>query len=155
MSDPKRAVMRHFVAALAYRARKAVADAPVDFAFFAGAGKTPSAIVSHMGDLIAWSISWFSKPRWKSAEVGPWDANVTRFFTLLRELDTLLASDAQVLCYNEERMLQGPLADAMTHVGQLAMLRRMAGAATHAENFAEAPVVIGDLGDPLPPQKSA
>jgi hypothetical protein len=148
MSDAKRSLMRHFLATLAYRARKAIAGAPVDFAFFAGAGKTPSAILSHMGDLMAWSISWFGEPRWKAAEVGPWDTNVSRFFTLLKELDLLLASHAPLRCYNEERMMQGPLADAMTHVGQLAMLRRMAGAATPAENFAEAPVAIGDVSGP-------
>jgi len=148
MSDAKRAMMRHFLATLAYRARKTMVGAPADFAVFDGAGKTPSAILSHMGDLLAWSITWFTEPRWKKAEVGSWDENVTRFFTLLKELDALLASDAQVRGYNDERMMQGPLADAMTHVGQLAMLRRLAGAPTAPENFAEAVVTIGDVSAP-------
>ena len=149
MSDAKRAMMRHFLATLAYRARKTVVGAPAEFGAFEGAGKAPSAILSHMGDLLAWSITWFTEPRWKKAEVGSWDENVTRFFTLLKELDALLASDAQVRCYNDERMMQGPLADAMTHVGQLAMLRRLAGAPTAPENFAEAVVTIGDVSGPL------
>jgi hypothetical protein len=149
MSDAKRAMMRHFLATLAYRARKTVVGAPADFAVFDGARKTPSAILSHMGDLLAWSITWFTEPLWKKADAGTWDQNVARFFTLLKQLDALLASDAQVRGYNDERMMQGPLADAMTHVGQLAMLRRLAGSPTAPENFAEAAVTIGDVAGPL------
>ena len=148
MSNPKRDLMRHFLATLAYRARKTILDAPADFADFDGAGKSPSRILSHMGDLLVWSISWFSEQRWNPANENDWDRNVTRFFGLLQELDALLAANAPLRCHNEERMLQGPLADAMTHVGQLAMLRRMAGAATGPENFAEAPVNVGDLSAP-------
>lgn len=148
MSNPKRDLMRHFLATLAYRTRKTIVAAPADFGTYDGAGKPPSKILSHMGDLLSWSISWFSEPRWKPADPGTWDENVTRFFALLRELDTLLAGDAQPLCYNDDRMLQGPLADAMTHVGQLAMLRRMSGSPTKPENFAESAVEIGDLGAP-------
>lgn len=148
MSDPKRELMRHFLAALAYRARKTIADAPADFATFGAAGKEPTKILSHMGDLMAWSISLFSEEKWSPANESDWDKNVARFFALLKELDELLASGAPVRCYSEERMLQGPLADAMTHVGQLAMLRRMAGAATKPENFAAAAIYIGDLAVP-------
>lgn len=148
MSDAKRAMMRHFLATLAYRARKTIVGAPAEFGAFEGTGKAPSVILSHMGDLLAWSITWFTEPRWKKAEVGIWDENVARFFTLLKELDALLASDAQVRGYNDERMMQGPLADAMSHVGQLAMLRRLAGAPTAPENFAEAVVTIGDVSGP-------
>ncbi len=140
--------MRHFLAALAYRARKTIVDAPADFATFGAAGKEPAKILSHMGDLMAWSISLFGQEKWDPANESNWDKSVSRFFALIRELDDLLASGAPVRCYSEERMLQGPLADAMTHVGQLAMLRRMAGAATKAENFAAAPVHIGDVGAP-------
>ena len=152
MSDPKRDLMRHFLATLAYRARKTIVEAPADFGAFSAAGKTPSAILSHMGDLLAWSISWFDEQRWKPANGVNWEENVTRFFTLLQELDALLASAAQVRCHNDERMMQGPLADAMTHVGQLAMLRRLAGSPTPPENFAEAAVSIGDLSGPASPQ---
>src|SRR4051812_3294055 len=146
MSDVKRDLMRHFLATLAYRTRKVISDAPADFASFNGTGKTPAAILSHMGDLLEWSISWFDTQRWKPGNGSEFDKNVIRFFGLLKQLDALLASAAPLRCHNEERMLQGPLADAMTHVGQLAMLRRLAGSPTPAENFAEAPVTIGDLG---------
>lgn len=148
MSDAKRALMRHFLATLAYRSRKTIVGAAADFGNFAGAGKTPSAILSHMGDLLSWSISWFSEQRWNPANETDWDKNVSRFYTLLKDLDALLAGDAKLACHNEDRMLQGPLADAMTHVGQLAMLRRMAGAPTKPENFAESPVTIGDVSAP-------
>ena len=148
MSDSDRALLRHFLATLAYRSRKAIAGAPADFGAFTGAGKTPSAILSHMGDLLAWSISWFDEQRWKPAHNANWDENITRFYVLLKELDALLASAAPLRCHNHDRMLQGPLADAMTHVGQLAMLRRMAGSPTAAENFAEASVTVGDVNGP-------
>ena len=148
MPDTKRDLMRHFLATLAYRTRKTIVDAPADFANFDGAGKPPTKILSHMGDLLAWSISWFGEQRWNPANGTDWDKNVARFFALLKELDALLASAAQVRCHNDDRMLQGPLADAMTHVGQLAMQRRMAGSPTKPENFAEAPVSIGDLSAP-------
>ena len=98
-----------------------------------------------MGDLLQWSISWFDEPRWSVATVGPWDENIERFFALLKQLDTLLATNAPLRRYNDERMLQGPLADAMTHVGQLAMIRRMYGSPTTGENFAEAGIQVGDV----------
>ena len=148
MPDPTRALMRHFLGTLAYRSRKSIAGAPAGFGEFSGAGKTPSAIVSHMGDLLEWAISWFDTQHWKPANGSDWDENVVRYFDLLKNLDALLASDAPLRCHNEERMMQGPLADAMTHVGQLAMLRRMSGAPTSPENFAEAPVAIGDVSGP-------
>ena len=147
-----RDLMRHFLATLAYRARKTIAGAPAEFPHFGGAGKEPTRILSHMGDLMSWSISLFSQEKWEPAKETDWDKNVVRFFALLKELDSLLASGAPVRCYSEERMLQGPLADAMTHVGQLAMLRRMAGAPTQPENFAAAPVAIGDLSGPASAQ---
>ncbi len=149
-----RPAMRHLLATLAYRTRKVVIGAPPDFGVFAGAGKSPSAILSHMGDLLEWSISWFEEPRWKQAEVGTWDENVSRFYALLKQLDSLLARNAQLRRYNDERMLQGPLADAMTHVGQLAMLRRMAGAPMAPENFAEAGIRVGDVSAPAAAQSA-
>jgi hypothetical protein len=102
-----------------------------------------------MGDLLEWAISWFDAQRWKPANGLDWDKNVVRFFSLLKDLDARLASDAPLRCHNEERMLQGPLADSMTHVGQLAMLRRMFGSPTSSENFAEAQVAIGDVSGPV------
>ena len=149
-----RPAMRHFLATLAYRTRKTIIGAPADFGDFNGAGKTPSQILSHMGDLLQWAISWFDEPRWKIADVGAWDDNVERFFLLLKDLDNRLATNAPLRRYNDERLLQGPLADAMTHVGQLAMLRRMAGAPTTGENFAEAGIQIGDVGGPASAQSA-
>lgn len=154
VSMSNRDFLRHFLATLAYRTRKTIVGAPADFAQFSGAGKTPAAILSHMGDLLFWSISWFSEQQWKPANESDWDKNVARFFTLLKELDTKLANNEQPLCHSDERMLQGPLADAMTHVGQLAMLRRMAGAPTKPENFAEAPVQVGDVAAPASAKSS-
>lgn len=154
MSQRQRDTLRHFVATLAYRTRKTIVGAPADFGSYAGAGKSPSQILSHMGDLMAWAISWFSEQRWNPENGPDWERNSARFFALLKELDALLSTDAPVRFYTDEGMLQGPLADAMTHVGQLAMLRRMAGSPTKPENFAEATVVIGDLKAPASAQSA-
>src|SRR4051812_7679250 len=90
MHADKRDLMRHFLATLAYRTRKTIVGAPADFGVFEGAGKTPSAILAHMGDLLRWAITWFDEPRWTKADVGTWTESVNRFFSLLQELDRLL-----------------------------------------------------------------
>lgn len=149
-----RPTLRHFLATLAYRTRKTIVGAPADFGVFEEAGKSPSAILSHMGDLLQWANSWFDEPRWSVATVGAWDENIDRFFSLLKELDNRLATNVPLRRYNEDRMLQGPIADAMTHVGQLAMLRRMYGAPTTGENFAEAGIQIGDVHGPASAQSA-
>lgn len=148
MDDQRQQLMRHLLAALAYRTRSAIAGAPANFASFAQTGKTPVQILSHMGDLIAWPLSWYAEAKWAPAKLTSWDEAVQRFFTLLHELDAVMARGDRLNKYSLEQMLQGPVGDALTHVGQLAMMRRLAGAPTKAENFAEADVRIGALDPP-------
>jgi hypothetical protein len=45
-----------------------------------------------------------------------------------------------------EKLIQGPLADALTHVGQLAMLRGMAGVPVRPESYPRAEIVVGRVG---------
>jgi hypothetical protein len=58
---------------------------------------------------------------------------------------------------SEERLLQGPFSDAMTHAGQLALLRRLAGAPVPPENFIVANIESNRLGPdqaaPVSPDK--
>ena len=142
-----RAVVRHLVATLAYRAAKALRDVEPGFAHasFGDATRKPVVIVAHMADLIAWAISvTHGAYDWKAKGTVDWNAEVARFFDNLTKLDVALASTAAE--GSIEKLIQGPLADALTHVGQLAMLRGMAGKPVRPESYARAEIVAGRVG---------
>ena len=146
--DVRRAVVRHLAATLAYRAAKVLRDVPAEFATtsFAPASRQPVQIVAHMADLMAWAGSIArGKNEWKAAGSGNWSAEVQRFFAGLSDLDRELAGEGE-FSGSIEQLIQGPLADALTHVGQLAMLRGMSGAAVKPENYARARIEAGVVG---------
>lgn len=146
MSDPKRELLRHTLATLAYRAGKTMRDAPPEFADFNGAGRTPLEIVAHMGDLFDWALSVAKGAEtWDTAKPLPWDKEVARFFAVLGAFDAFLASD-EPLHAPIERLFQAPVADALTHTGQLAMLRRLAGCKIKGENYSVATIEAGRVG---------
>jgi hypothetical protein len=148
MTDPKRDLLRHTLATLAYRGGKTVHNAPAAFAacLAAPGARTPAAILAHIGDLLDWSLGLCEGVhRWHAAAPLPWDAEVARFFVGLERLDDRLASTTPLGC-SEEQLFQGPIADALTHVGQLAMLRRLADAPIRAENYFRAEIVAGRVG---------
>jgi hypothetical protein len=153
--DEKRELMRHTVAAVAYRASRAVTDAPDEFGDFQGGGKAPVKILAHMGDLFDWALSMVEgNARWHKSEPLPWPEEKKRFFASLAAFDAYLASDAP-LGVGLEGLMQGPVSDAFNHIGQLAMLRRMAGHPTLRENMYLAPVEVGRVGpDQADPPKS-
>ncbi len=155
-SDSKRDLFRHTVATLAYRGGKAVRGAAPDFASYqpSSNGRTPGQILAHIGDLLDWCLSVAKgQEEWHNAKPLPWDEEVARFFNALERLDAYLASDAP-LQESPEKLFQGPIADALTHVGQIAMLRRMAGCAVRGENYHRAEVAIGRVGpDQTPPRR--
>lgn len=140
-----RPFLRHALATLAYRAGKAVRDAPPTCADFqiGERSRTPAQVLAHMGDLFDWTL-WMAKGQhvWRESAPLPWNEEVTRFFTALAAFDTYLASDAP-LGSPAERLFQGPIADALTHVGQLTMLRRLAGSPVKGENYAKADIAAG------------
>jgi hypothetical protein len=143
-----RAMLRHSVATLAYRAGKAVRDAPPGFAKFRGAEGTRAAgeILAHIGDLLDWALQLARGEHvWSEAPPGPWDQEVARLFAGLAAIDNHLASQAP-LGASAETLFQGPVADALTHVGQLALLRRMAGAPVRGENYFKADIAAGRVG---------
>ena len=145
MDRNERDLLRHTVATLAYRAAKALRDAPPSFAAFDAAGRSPLAILSHLGDLIEWAISMADGTRkWREETPESWQQSSDRFFDLMQRFDALLASDAELQC-DGRRLVQGPIADALTHVGQLAMLRRM-GAGIGGENYFKAEIAVGRVG---------
>jgi hypothetical protein len=147
MND-KRAMLRHALATLAYRGGKTLRDAPPSFAGFdTGAdSRTAVEILAHMGDLFDWALSIAKGAEsWRTAKPLPWDAEAARFFASLKAFDDFLAGDAP-LAASEERLFQGPVADALTHVGHLAMMRRLSGAPIRGENYFVADVRIGRVG---------
>ena len=146
--DPKRDLLRHTLATLAYRAGKTLRGAPGRFPVFrVGDGtRTPAQILAHVGDLLD-SAHWIAngEHRWHASEPLPWDLEVDRFFTALARLDARLAAP-EPLGFPPEKLFQGPIADALTHVGQLAMLRRLAGSPVRGENYFRAEIEVGRVG---------
>ena len=144
--DGKREMLRHTVATLGYRAARALEEAPQEFSGFAGAGRTPAQILAHMGDLFDWALSLAQgQERWRNSPPLEWNEEKARFFAALEAFDRRLAS-AEPIHAGEEKLFQGPVADALTHVGQLAMLRRLAGSPAWSENFAVAEIRAGRAG---------
>src|SRR5262245_491379 len=141
-------LLRHLVATLAYRAAKVLRDVPTGFAEFSIGPKArlPVQIVAHMGDLMGWAVRMAEgEYLWRPEGTSDWDKEIHRFFDGLAALDRILASGAP-LGHPPELLIQGPLADALTHVGQLAMLRGAAGAPVRPESYARAEIVAGRLG---------
>lgn len=151
-----RQMLRHTVATLAYRGGKAVRGAPEGFATFeASAGsRTPGQILAHVGDLLDWACALADGQHvWHNSAPLPWDAEVARFFAGLERFDRRLA-DGEPLGRPPEAMFQGPVADALTHVGQIAMLRRMFGAPIRGENYFKADIQAGHVGADQPPPRA-
>jgi hypothetical protein len=146
--DPKIDLLRHTVATLAYRGGKALRGAPADFAGFrAGESvRTPVEILAHVGDLLDWALRMSrGEYRWTKAVPAPWDEEVERFFSGLERLDAALAA-ADERCFAPEEIFRGPIADALNHVGQIAMLRRLAGCPIRGENYYRAEIETGRVG---------
>jgi hypothetical protein len=141
-------LLRHTLAALAYRAGRAMRDAPAEFATFRASPdtRTPAEIVAHLADLFDWALALADgKHVWHTSPPLDWLAGMTRFFAALEALDRRLAAE-QPLAVEPEKLFQGPIADALTHVGQISMLRRMAGCPCRAENFFVASIEAGRVG---------
>ena len=153
--DAKRELLRHTVATVAYRGGKAVRGAPVSFASH-GSGespRTPAKILAHIGDLYDWALSQAKGAEaWNDSTPLEWDREVERFFAALQRFDDYLASDAP-LAVTPERLFQGAVADSLAHVGQLAMLRRLAGTNMKSENYSRADIVTGRVGPDQTPAK--
>lgn len=146
--DLKRELLRHTVATLAYRGAKAVRGAPDSFAAFKASEttRTPAQILAHLGDLFDWALSIAQgKEAWNNSEPLEWNKEIERFHAAVTEFDNYLASDAE-LSDTCDRLFQGPVADALTHVGQLTMLRRIAGAPIKGENYSRAKIDAGRVG---------
>ena len=146
--DDKRALLRHTVATVAYRGGKAVRGAPASFASFSGDGtdRTAVKILAHIGDLYDWALTQAKGAEaWNDSTPLAWDQEVERFHAALQRFDEYLASDAP-LAVPAEKLFQGAIADSLTHIGQIAILRRLGGAKMKSENYSRADIVAGRVG---------
>lgn len=147
-SGSDRQLLRHALATLAYRGGKALRGAHAEFAEFHAAEttRTPGQILAHIGDLLDWGLSLARGAQaWRDSDSLPWEAGIDRFFKALQAFDACLAADAPLGC-PAEKLFQGPVADALTHIGQISMLRRMAGASVRGENYLRAEIMAGRVG---------
>jgi hypothetical protein len=146
--DDKRALLRHTVATVAYRGGKAVRGAPAAFASFSGdaSDRTAVKILAHIGDLYDWALTQAKGAEaWHDSTPLDWDQEVARFHAALQRFDEYLSSDAP-LAATVETLFQGAVADSLTHIGQLAILRRLSGARMKSENYSRADIVAGRVG---------
>lgn len=147
-SNVERQFLRHTLATLAYRAGKALRGAPESFAAFDPdkSGRTPARILAHMGDLMDWALTICKGTQaWQDSDPLPWPQEVERFFRAVKAFDDWLASDAP-LPFPAGKIFQGAVADALTHTGQINMLRRLAGCPIRGENYFKAEIAVGRVG---------
>ena len=146
--DSSRELLRHTLATVAYRGGKALRGAPESFAGFSMGeeSRSPAQILAHVGDLFAWALSIAKgQQAWTDSAPRAWNEEVARFFAAVKRFDEYLAS-GEALQASAESLFQGPIADALTHIGQIAMLRRLAGAPIKGENYFKAEIVGGRVG---------
>jgi len=147
-NNSARHLLRHAVATLAYRAEKALRDAPDSFVHYrlSASSRTPLEIVSHLGDLIEWADRMArGEYLWAPQSSPDWKTACDRFFQDLLTLDATLAT-ATFENYSPDMIFQGPIADALTHVGQLTMIRGAASAPVRPESYARADIAVGRVG---------
>ena len=155
MADPNLHLLRHSVAILAYRGGKTLRNAPPEFAHFKASAstRTPVEILAHIGDLLDWAYCHAQgKSEWHNSKPLAWEQEVARFFAALDKFDQQLASTETLGC-PPEKLFQGPIADALTHVGQIAMLRRMSGSPIKGENYYVADIAEGHVGPEQSPPR--
>ena len=136
MNDSRR-LLQHFLAALAYRTQKALRDAPIGFGNFRAAptARTPFELLWHMTGLMGYARTMFRGGEFEPPRLPTMAEEITRFHEQLEALRDDFGDPKLTAQIGDEQFLQGPLADAMTHAGQLAFLRRLYGSPVPSENF--------------------
>ena len=154
-----RELLCHFLAALAYRTQKALRGAPPAFSEFrAGINvRTPHELVWHMTGVIGYARTMFHGAKFAPPRLDTFEAEVARFHETLKGLQDDFADPSLTATLTDEQFLQGMLSDAMTHAGQLAMLRRLAGSPVASENFIYADIrrdnVTASQPEPVAPDR--
>ena len=155
--DPKRALLVHFLAALAYRTQKALRGAPTELALFEAGNRSrpPKELVRHMTSVLGYGRTCFVGGTYRAHPLPTIAEEVQRFHEILQDLGRLLTSGTPLRGVTEEQLLQGPFADAMIHAGQLALLRRLAGVPVPPESFIDAAIRRDRRGPDQPEPVSA
>jgi len=148
----KRRMLKHYLAALAYRTQKALRGAPDSFADFRvkPGVRTPHEIVLHMTGVIGYARTFFIGGEWHPEKMPSFNEEIRRFHELLEDLGRHLDDDTPIINTTPEKLLQGPFSDAMTHAGQLIMLRRLSSNPVPPENFIMADIDPQNLGPDQP-----
>jgi len=154
LMDAERRLLRHFLAALAYRTQKALRGAPPEFASLQAGSRvrTPHELIRHMDSVLGYSRTFFIGGSYKVPPSSDFQAAVAHFYEILADVARHLEVGTAFRGITAEGLLQGPFSDAMTHAGQLAMLRRLAGSPVPPEDFSLADIRLNNLGpdQPLP-----
>jgi hypothetical protein len=147
-----RRLLRHFLGALAYRTQKALRGAPAGFGEFrAGVNvRTPHELVWHMTGVVGYARTMLHGGDFAPPRLATFEEEVVRFHATLEALRDDFTNPLLAARISDEQFLQGPLSDAMTHAGQLAMLRRLAGEPVPSENFIFANVSADNVGPDQP-----
>ena len=152
--DDKRAMLKHFLAALAYRTQKDLRDAPPEFASFRAGSqiRTPHEIIRHMDSVIGYARTFIIGGQYRAPKFDNFSETVKHFHEILEDMALHIEKGTEFKDITAEKFLQGPFSDAMTHAGQLALLRRMAGCPVALENFIFAEISTTNLSfdQPLP-----
>ncbi|MFL5617995.1 MAG: hypothetical protein ACJ79A_06305 [Gemmatimonadaceae bacterium] len=156
MTTPSRHLLQHFLAALAYRTQKALRGAPAGFGDFrvAPTARTPHELLAHMTHVIAFARATLHGDTGAMPQLPSFADEIARFHDTLAALHADFGNASLAASMSDERLLQGPLSDAMTHAGQLAMLRRLAGSPVPAEDFTEAQIDSSNVGSDQPLRRS-
>ncbi|MGI9037806.1 MAG: hypothetical protein ACR2GQ_02990 [Gemmatimonadota bacterium] len=108
-----------------------------------------------MSDVLGYArVRFFTGGSWRAHTLPAFDDEIERFHEVLGDLGRLIAEEDFVE-FSSRELLQGPLADVMTHAGQLAMLRRLHGSPVPPENFIDAEVDAANLGRAQPEAAAA
>lgn len=135
--------LRCYLAGLVFRFEHVTAGTGEEFAKFeAGHGvRTPQQIVRHMTGLVLLARDQFEEVAGRRPEPLPWPEEKSRFVATVWDFDTLVSKGSGL---REDRSIpsmahvwNGPLSDLMTHVGQLATLRRLAGDPVPAVRYSQ------------------
>jgi len=142
-----RHALRHFLATLAYRGTNVLSEMPSSAATVrpCESVRTPLEILNHINGVLTYAHSFMNRSESTELPLVEWSAEVDRFFEVLQRLDDSLAEGVALKNVREEQLLQGPFADAMLHLGQIGIFRRMTGSPVASENYVFAPVTVGRL----------
>jgi len=154
--DEKRILLKHFLAALAYRTQKALRDAPPEFADFRAAPKvrTPHELIRHMDSVLGYSRTYFLGGDYRPPILPDFSAAIAHFHEILTDVAQHIDLGTELHGITPEILLQGPFSDAMTHAGQLALLRRLSGSPVPPENFIFADITPENLSPNQPQPRS-